>query len=250
MDDFLTTKQLQDLLKVDRITIYRMLNDGRLKGTKIGQQWRFALKDVEALLSGACPPEILIPPGGYANFPMHCVQAIQNVFAEIGQVGAVTVDPTGEPLTELSHTCSFCKLIQSSPAGHAACRESWGEIARSKSEPGVLFTCHAGLTYARGALGAETTATGWLLGGQCHVEESDPREEKKQVNQIAQRYGLDPSKLEEAARDIPVLDGERRLSIAEWPEKVAVTINSILVERAGLMDRLQKIAEISNLATN
>ncbi len=52
MDDLLTTKQVQDILKVDRITVYRMLNDGRLKGVKIGQQWRFPAREVERLLSG------------------------------------------------------------------------------------------------------------------------------------------------------------------------------------------------------
>jgi excisionase family DNA binding protein len=38
---YLTTRQVQNILQVDRITIYRMLQDGRLKGVKIGQQWRF-----------------------------------------------------------------------------------------------------------------------------------------------------------------------------------------------------------------
>ena len=49
MDDLLTTRQVQQLLKVDRITVYRMVQDGRLKGIKIGQQWRFPLSEVEHL---------------------------------------------------------------------------------------------------------------------------------------------------------------------------------------------------------
>ncbi len=49
MEDLLTTREVQELLKVDRITIYRMLQDGRLHGMKIGQQWRFP-KRVERLL--------------------------------------------------------------------------------------------------------------------------------------------------------------------------------------------------------
>ena len=45
MENYLTTKQVQDLFKVDRITIYRMLQDGRLKGVKIGNQWRCCQQD-------------------------------------------------------------------------------------------------------------------------------------------------------------------------------------------------------------
>jgi excisionase family DNA binding protein len=51
MDDLLTTRQVQEILQVDRITIYRMLQDRRLKGVKIGQQWRFARREVERLLN-------------------------------------------------------------------------------------------------------------------------------------------------------------------------------------------------------
>ncbi len=49
MNELLTTKQIQDLLQVDRITVYRMLNDGRLKGVKIGNQWRFPQSEIDRL---------------------------------------------------------------------------------------------------------------------------------------------------------------------------------------------------------
>ena len=52
MDELITTKQVQDLLQVDRITIYRMLKDGRLKGVKVGKQWRFQTQEIEDLVSG------------------------------------------------------------------------------------------------------------------------------------------------------------------------------------------------------
>ncbi|MGB9754636.1 helix-turn-helix domain-containing protein [Roseiflexus castenholzii] len=41
MNDLLTTREVQDLLKLDRTTVYRMLKEGRLTGVKVGQQWRF-----------------------------------------------------------------------------------------------------------------------------------------------------------------------------------------------------------------
>jgi excisionase family DNA binding protein len=50
VDDLLTTRQLQDLLRVDRITIYRMLKDGRLRGFKVGGQWRLSRGEIEIWL--------------------------------------------------------------------------------------------------------------------------------------------------------------------------------------------------------
>ena len=48
MAELPTTKQLQDLLKIDRTTIYRMLGDGRLAGVKVGNQWRFPKEEIDA----------------------------------------------------------------------------------------------------------------------------------------------------------------------------------------------------------
>ena len=52
MDDLLTTRQLTDLLQLDRTTIYRMLNDGRLPAVRVGGQWRFSRQAIEALMQG------------------------------------------------------------------------------------------------------------------------------------------------------------------------------------------------------
>ena len=51
MDDLLTTRQLQNLLQLDRVTIYRMLNAGRLPGFKVGGQWRFRREDLDAWIA-------------------------------------------------------------------------------------------------------------------------------------------------------------------------------------------------------
>ena len=40
----LTTGDLQGLIKVDKPTIYRMAEGGRLPAIKVGRQWRFPKK--------------------------------------------------------------------------------------------------------------------------------------------------------------------------------------------------------------
>ena len=46
----LTTKQVQEIFRVDRSTIYRMAEDGRLPAVKVGRQWRFPSEHLESLL--------------------------------------------------------------------------------------------------------------------------------------------------------------------------------------------------------
>ncbi len=249
MDDYLTSKQLQKLLKVDRITIYRMLNDGRLKGIKIGQQWRFPAREVEALLSGeiGAPPEQASLTSN--NFPSHCVRAIQNVLAEIAQVAVLTIDLEGNALTETSHPCAFCKMIQSSATGAKACQESIRKIVYNSQKGQAFISCHAGLQYTRARVELEGKTIAFLLSGQYYTQQPQSSEQEHRVNHLAAEHKLDAARLAQAARSIPVLSSHTRPLIQSWTNNVVEAINSILRERAGLVDRLQKIAEISSTSS-
>ena len=136
--DLLTTKEVQDLLKVDRTTIYRMLKDGRLQGVKVGQQWRFPLSEIEGLLAGTHVHQEEIPLMPVSPLPLHCVAPIQRVFAEIAGVGAVTTAPDGQPLTEISNSCAFCDLMLASPSGRQACIASWRRLGRVARPPSPI----------------------------------------------------------------------------------------------------------------
>ena len=47
MSQMLTAKEIQSLLDVDRSTVYRMAEDGRLPAIKVGRQWRFPAQKIE-----------------------------------------------------------------------------------------------------------------------------------------------------------------------------------------------------------
>ena len=50
---YLTARDVQELIRVDRSTIYRMAESGRLPAIKVGRQWRFPADAVHAWLA-AC----------------------------------------------------------------------------------------------------------------------------------------------------------------------------------------------------
>ena len=145
----LTAKQVQELLHVDRTTIYRMLKDGRLTGIKVGQRWRFSEQEVDDLLSGAIRLGDENQAVSVDALPLHCMQPVQDVFAEIAEVGSVTAGVDGRPLTRVSNSCDFCKLIMGSEDGRQACIESWRMLTRQTNQAPEFISCHAGLQYAR-----------------------------------------------------------------------------------------------------
>jgi excisionase family DNA binding protein len=247
MDDLLTSKQLQDLLHIDRTTIYRMLNDGRLTGIKVGGQWRFSRKEVESLLSGASPSEGRAPTLTTDVLPLHCVQSIQGVFAEIADVGSVTTAPDGEPLTTISNSCAFCTLILSSESGRNACIASWRQMAEKPELRHGFATCHAGLHYTSAPIEVNGAFVALLIAGQFYTRPPDAAEEATRVLELAERHGIDPEVLADAAQDIRVLEDAKQSRIGGWLKTVARTFEDIGHERAELMNRLRRIAAMSML---
>jgi excisionase family DNA binding protein len=245
MEDYLTTRQVLDILKVDRITIYRMLQDGRIKGFKIGQQWRFPLQEVQRLVGGAIPqPEPSLPETSN-NFPTHCVQAIQDLFSEVGQISALVVDLDGKPLTEVSHTCRFCQVMLQSPAGQAACQASWQECANQSATGSRYYTCHAGLQYISAPILDKDQAIGYFLAGEFYWQVPDAREETDRIHNLASSTNLRAETLHQAADTLTVIPIDQHSRAETWPSLAARTIQSILHERTSFIDRLQQIASLT-----
>jgi excisionase family DNA binding protein len=248
MDELLTTKQLQELLKIDRITVYRMLNDGRIKGVKIGNQWRFPQSEIDRLLGVEIESDETAVES-IPDFPSGCVKEVQDIFAGIIGVGAITVTLQGTSLTEPTFSNPFCILMLSSAAGRVACQNSWRRIAlKSTGEPDFQI-CHAGLCYKRSAIRSGNLQVAWLIAGQYFLNSPDHEKEKERVEQLAHRYQIPVAALQEAAEKIPVLKRRQQEQVEEWTPKVAMTFQAILCERSDLMNRLMRIAELSSIDT-
>jgi excisionase family DNA binding protein len=248
MSELRTIKQLQELLMVDRITIYRMLNDGRLNGIKIGNQWRFSQSEIDRLLGVKNDPsegdKVEKP---VIDFPVGCIQKVQEIFAGILEVGTIVVTLDGDAMSEFSYANPFCKLILSSPKGQQACRSSWHKIALHKTGDPSFQICHAGLCYLRSIINIDDQPAAWFITGQFYTETPDSEKEQAFLEQIAYKYDMPLSQIKGAAKTIPVLKQKQQSKVQEWAPKVANTIQSILCERSNIINRLQRIAEISTI---
>jgi excisionase family DNA binding protein len=246
--DLLTTKELQDLLRVDRTTIYRMLKDGRITGVRVGNHWRFSREEIESSFSSSVSGDKESERMPTDVLPLHCVRPIQQVFAEIAQVGSLTVSPDGQPLTDISNSCEFCSLILKTKSGRRACIASWKMLAEQSERKPRFVTCHAGLQYARARIEVEGQLTAMVIAGQFYTESADLSEQRARVKQLAASHNIDPRELESAADLLSVLDKRHVEQIGGWLEKVANTFEQVAHERAALMSRLRRIADMSTLS--
>jgi excisionase family DNA binding protein len=243
MDDFLTTKQTQEMLKVDRITIYRMLNDGRLKGKKIGQQWRFPRLEVERLLNGAGPSEWI----GDASLPVHCLQTIQDLFSTVSQFSASLISPQGDLITTISNPCSFCRLFTADTSSLEACRSSQFSFFEKAQIGETRFTCHAGLHYAGKLVksGDEIVAL-FIAGG--YKRPGIPGNLPGSITQILLDKGYSESEIKKTFSEVPALPPEQETIFDTWAASAAEAFTSILQERSAFSHRLKKIADLTQIS--
>ena len=256
MSELLTTREVQNILKVDRITVYRMLQDGRLKGVKIGQQWRFPRDEVQRLMNGqtaigsdapATASAEAQPIPSAAPLPVHCLQTVQNLFSSVSGLASLVLDPAGEPVTALSGECALCRMLQTSPSGAQACRDSWREMAAGSVNGERQFTCHAGLTYLSAPVMDGETLAGWLLVGQARLAPLSAAELAEQSQELARRHALPASAVQESLRKAPVIPSEKHDQMHAWVMDAAKAMESILQERTGFIVRMQRIADLTQI---
>ncbi len=254
MNDLLTTRQLMELLHVDRTTIYRMLNDGRLPGVRVGGQWRFSRQAIDAMLAdpkgvAASEPKPAQKPAGTPVstkvLPLYCLQPIQQVFALTSETGAITTDLHGKPLTPVSNSCAFCSLIQSTEKGRAQCQASWQRLADMRDESPRLETCHAGLTYTRGRIVVGGAFIAMFFVGQFIVESVKGFQVPSHIGRVAHLCGVEEQALARAAKEIRVVPAEHAERLLGLVQMMADTYSHIGQERLELLSRLKQVAEIA-----
>jgi len=80
-----------------------------------------------------------------------------------------------------------------------------------------------------------------------HLQAPDAGEQAALISQLAAEYNLNPAELAKAAREIPTpADGDGGHCLS-WAERARQAVEAILKDRAGLIQRLQKIAEITQI---
>ncbi len=252
MDDLLTTKQLQDLLQVDRITIYRMLSDGRLHGFKVGGQWRFSRQEIEAWLqeqsrlSGPIAPT----PSDKATsptsqvLPVSCIQAIQDVCAEALDIAAITTDLDGQLLSSISNSCEYCRLILSSAEGQRRCAATWRQ-----STAGQIGHCHAHLLCVSASIRVGAGPVAVVAGCQFATDAavSSGQLWRSVIPAIASDLSLAEPDLRSAAGSVRIVPEDHVQRISRLIVRVADTFSEIGQERLALLSRLQHIAEMSRI---
>ena len=252
MVDLLTSKELQAILQVDRTTIYRMADSGRLPAIKIGGQWRFPRQQIHQWLTqqsaGAAAPTLLSsfgPRPAADIFPLDCVQLIQDSFADSLNVMVFAVELNGELFTRASNPCGLWRAIADSPAARQHCAATWRSLLHDPHPPTGWMTTPMGLLCAAGFIRADGEPKALLvLGGIAPLDWPPP---PAAVEEMAATFELPAAHIAQEIEDVHRLTPAEQSRVLPFAQRIADIFSHIVQERLELASRLQRIAEITQL---
>jgi excisionase family DNA binding protein len=254
-DKLLTTRELVDLLQLDRVTIYKMVKDGELPALRVGGQWRFSGEAIDAWLKGRrdetpaeSAPESIPGPAECRLTDLvlpQTLQAIQNQFAELLGVASFITDLNGRVVVPCNHCSRFCRLVHVKPEGMEACQASWRSISASGEAGAAVHTCHAGIQYASAPVIVAGQRLGMVTAGQFLTQPPDPAAFAEQAAETGARLGVDGVALAQAMDSIEIVDQARALQITRLLATIANAISAIGYESYQVRQTLAQIARLS-----
>jgi len=176
---------------------------------------------------------------------VHCLQTIQTLFASMGKVSTLIVDPYGEPITEIDQPTEFINILFQIENGRNVCLETWKQ-AVLMPQPAGWIVCQPGYSCYKLPIKCDDEIVAYILLGQF----SSPNGYKASLEMIeglAGRYSIDPKVLIQKFQELPVLDESLRLQVEVWGSELVKAIESILIERSNLLGRLHRIVEIGSV---
>ena len=158
----LTAQQVQCMFGVDRSTVYRMAEDGRLPALKIGRQWRFPAEPIERLVTPtpSVDARAAIPIADVASV---AASAVVEVAAELLGVMMVATDIEGRPITAVANPCPWFADRADDPAGVADCVAEWKLLADELDFEPRFQLGSLGVECARAYIRAGTSLVGMVV---------------------------------------------------------------------------------------
>lgn len=253
MADLLTTRQVQKILRVDRTTIYRMVESGQLPGIRVGKQWRFAQADLEHWLQtqSAQPGNNISPkptpsqatplPWGPADndlLPLPYVQMLQDTFAEVLGVTIVVTDMAGHPLTHVSNSCGLYAFVLRDDEAITRCILDWQRLAgRIPLEP-KFSPNDLGVLCARGLIRVGNELKGMVFVGGVAPDQWPPAAD--QVAATAAHFGVSAETLVNHIGEAYYLDRRQRDHVLSFVQRIADLISQLLEDRKSLVSGFER----------
>ena len=175
------------------------------------------------------------------------LQEIQDGFAEVTGMAALTTDADGKPVTKGSNFTDFCmKYTRRSKVGCERCEKCDRDGGEQTHRTGrsAVYSCHGGLMDFAAPIMVDGEFIGSFIGGQVLTEKPDEAKFRK----IAKELGIDPDEYISALRKVKIVPKEKVEAAARFLHTIAKNISSMAYSSYQLKQHNGSLA--GNLSAN
>ena len=247
----LTTRQVQEIFNVDRSTIYRMAEDGRIPAVKVGRQWRFPSERLDGLLGGTALPSPLPVAVSPANrqipldlvLPAETAEALADLAADLFGVMAVVTDMAGNALTPVANPCGYFSAVYEGVYTPDRCAEGWRRLGEEIDLEPRFLPSHLGFLCARSFIRLGSTLVGMVIvGGVAPAQWPPPDIE---LRAVATETGVPEDAIQAHVDEVYWIDTAHQDWIVRNLSRVSDLISHLAESRSRLMNKLEKIAALA-----
>ena len=245
MTTFLTSQEIQELINVDRSTVYRMAEDGRLPGVKVGRQWRFPADRVAERLGLELGPltrphrparssddtethhlSRLLEPGA--------AESIAELTGELFGLMTVITDMSGRPITPVANPCGYYAVIAEQPGAVEACLQQWQLFAGETHVAPRWMRTHLGFLCARTFVWVDLKPIGMIVVGGLRPPVWPPPAED--LERIAGEVGVESEVLHAAAEEVWALDIADQRRVLRLLPQMGDLVSQLATARSALAE--------------
>jgi excisionase family DNA binding protein len=248
MTTLLTTKDLQELINVDKSTIYRMAEDGRLPAIKVGRQWRFPAEQIGEMLGGVSAPPAPIQPVGMTSelaelLVPETADAVVELVADLFGVMAVITDMAGRPITDVANPNGYFQAIADQPGAVEKCAQGWRELGEDGGLESRFKPSHLGFLCTRTFIRVGNELVGMLIVGGITPKDWPPTDEF--LAAASTELGVPMAVLAAHVDETYYVDDSHQLWILGLLPRISDLISRLAAARNQLLDKLDAIAVLA-----
>jgi excisionase family DNA binding protein len=241
---FLTAKDLEGLIRVDKSTIYRMAEDGRLPAVKVGRQWRFPEREVMGWLGADTSGGTLKVEHNLRDLVSPTVAgAIAELAAAAFGVTVVITDMDGRPLTAVANPCGLFSAVAADPAVLPRCIDTWRHYGSVPDLIPRFGPSEFGFLCARAFVRQESRLLGMVIAGGVAPDEWPPSPER--AGRIANTLGVSESIVADHASEVYHLTHGEQARLLGLLPRVALLVSQIANEAGATAGTLSAIAGLA-----
>lgn len=250
----LTTKQVQEIFRIDRSTIYRMAEDGRLPAVKVGRQWRFPSDRVESLLgqsdgeatSVAADPVLGQPLTLNTLLPGETAQAVADLAADLFGVMAVVTDMNGQALSTVANPCGYFTAVFEGVYTADRCSAGWRRLGEEIELEPRFLPSHLGFLCARSFIRIGSNLAGMVIVGGVAPEQWPPSDEE--IRKVAVETGTTEDVIRKHINEVYWIDIAHQDWIVRNLSRVSDLISHLADGHGRLVQKLETIAALAGPA--